>query len=116
MARAFLYVRFDGRTSTASPSRLAPPPIRMRSVTTAPGPRAGAGRAAPGRGRYQARPGRSALVASDLADLRGPVAGTVELHLCQKHGESSVTTANFQNPAASGTQCVEMRGNLEKVA
>jgi len=37
-------------------------------------------------------------------------------HLCQKHGESSVTTANFQNPAASGTQCVEMRGNLEKVA
>ena len=60
---------------------LAPPPIRMRSVTTAPGPRAGAGRAASGRGRYQARPGRSALVAPDLADLRGPVAGTVELPL-----------------------------------
>ena len=60
---------------------LAPPPIRMRSVTTAPGPYAGAGRAATSRGRYQARPGRSALVAPDLADLRGPVAGTVELPL-----------------------------------
>jgi len=60
---------------------LAPPPIRMRSVTTAPGRRAGAGRAAPGRGRYQARPGRSAIVVPDLADLRGPVTGTVELPL-----------------------------------
>jgi hypothetical protein len=34
--------------------------------------------AAPGR-RYQARPGRVAVVAADLADLRGPVLGTVEL-------------------------------------
>jgi hypothetical protein len=30
---------------------------------------------------YQARPGRAAVVAADLADLRGPVAGTVELPL-----------------------------------
>jgi len=30
---------------------------------------------------YQARPGRGVLVAGDLADLRGPVAGTVELPL-----------------------------------
>jgi hypothetical protein len=30
---------------------------------------------------YQARPGRRALVALDLADLRGPVGGTVELPL-----------------------------------
>jgi hypothetical protein len=30
---------------------------------------------------YQARPGRRALVALDLADLRGPVTGTVELPL-----------------------------------
>jgi hypothetical protein len=30
---------------------------------------------------YQARPGRSALVAADLADLRGPTEGTVELPL-----------------------------------
>jgi hypothetical protein len=36
--------------------------------------------AAPQR-RYQARPGRAAVVAADLADLRGPVAGTVELPL-----------------------------------
>jgi hypothetical protein len=28
---------------------------------------------------YQARPGRSVLVVKDLADLRGPVQGTVEL-------------------------------------
>jgi hypothetical protein len=34
-------------------------------------------RAAP----YQARPGRRALVALDLAELRGPVRGTVELPL-----------------------------------
>jgi hypothetical protein len=34
-----------------------------------------------GRGRYQARPGRQALVAADLADLRGPAGGTVELPL-----------------------------------
>jgi hypothetical protein len=31
------------------------------------------------RARYQARPGRGALVAADLADLRGPTTGTVEL-------------------------------------
>jgi hypothetical protein len=31
------------------------------------------------RGRYLARPGRAALVAGDLASLRGPVTGTVEL-------------------------------------
>jgi hypothetical protein len=36
---------------------------------------------APGRGQYQARPGRSAVVVPDLADLRGPVTGTVELPL-----------------------------------
>jgi hypothetical protein len=30
---------------------------------------------------YQARPGRGVLVATDLADLRGPVSGTVELPL-----------------------------------
>ena len=52
----------------------------MRTVTTAPSPRAGARRAAPGRA-YQARPGRSAVVIPDLADLRGPVTGTVELPL-----------------------------------
>jgi hypothetical protein len=33
------------------------------------------------RARYQARPGRAALVAEDLADLRGPATGTVELPL-----------------------------------
>jgi hypothetical protein len=33
------------------------------------------------RTRYQARPGRQALVVADLADLRGPSAGTVELPL-----------------------------------
>lgn len=33
------------------------------------------------RSRYQARPGRAALVAEDLADLRGPVTGTVVLPL-----------------------------------
>jgi len=53
----------------------------MRTVTTAPGPRTGAGRAAPGRARHQARPGRRALVVPDLTDLRGPAAGTVELPL-----------------------------------
>jgi transcriptional regulator with XRE-family HTH domain len=56
---------------------LTPPPIRMRTVTTAPS----TGRAAPGRVRHQARPGRPALVVPDLADLRGPTAGTVELPL-----------------------------------
>ncbi|MGO8960232.1 MAG: hypothetical protein ACLQFR_23110 [Streptosporangiaceae bacterium] len=29
--------------------------------------------------RYEARPGRAAVVAADLADLRGPTCGTVEL-------------------------------------
>ena len=33
------------------------------------------------RAPYQARPGRGVLVAGDLADLRGPVVGTVELPL-----------------------------------
>lgn len=56
---------------------LTPPPIRMRTVTTAPG----IGRAAPGRARHQARPGRPVLVVPDLADLQGPDAGTVELPL-----------------------------------
>src|SRR5215468_2511458 len=60
---------------------LAPPPIRLRTVTTAPSPRTGTGRAAAGRARHQARPGRPALVVPDLADLRGPAAGTVELPL-----------------------------------
>jgi transcriptional regulator with XRE-family HTH domain len=56
---------------------LTPPPIRMRTVTTAPS----TGRAARGRTRRQARPGRPALVVPDLADLRGPTTGTVELPL-----------------------------------
>jgi DNA invertase Pin-like site-specific DNA recombinase len=51
---------------------LAPPP---RQDSARP-----AGRGAAGR-RYQGRPGRQALVAGDLADLRGPVEGTVELPL-----------------------------------
>jgi len=38
-------------------------------------------RAAAPRARYQARPGRNAIVAADLADLRGPAGGTVELPL-----------------------------------
>jgi transcriptional regulator with XRE-family HTH domain len=58
---------------------LPPPPIRMRTVTTVDRPRTGAGRAASR--AYQARPGRSAVVVSDLADLRGPVTGIVELPL-----------------------------------
>ena len=33
------------------------------------------------RTRYQARPGRRAIVVTDLAALRGPVRGTVELPL-----------------------------------
>ncbi len=33
------------------------------------------------RTRYQARPGRRAIVVTDLADLRGPVHGTVVLPL-----------------------------------
>jgi len=37
--------------------------------------------AAASRAPHQARPGRSALVAIDLAELRGPTAGTVELPL-----------------------------------
>jgi len=31
------------------------------------------------RARYQARPGRAAVVAASLADLKGPAEGTVEL-------------------------------------
>jgi hypothetical protein len=38
-------------------------------------------RAAVPRALYQARPGRRALVAARLADLRGPAAGVVELPL-----------------------------------
>jgi hypothetical protein len=37
--------------------------------------------AAGARGRYQARPGRRAVVAASLADLQGPVHGTVTLPL-----------------------------------
>jgi hypothetical protein len=33
------------------------------------------------RSRYLARPGRRTIVVTDLADLRGPAAGTVELPL-----------------------------------
>jgi len=33
------------------------------------------------RTRHQARPGRRAIVVTDLASLRGPVSGTVELPL-----------------------------------
>src|SRR5215467_9278371 len=40
-----------------------------------------AGQAAVRVAPYQARPGRRALVVLDLADLRGPVTGTVELPL-----------------------------------
>jgi hypothetical protein len=36
-------------------------------------------RAAMPRALYEARPGRGVLVAGDLAELRGPTAGTVEL-------------------------------------
>jgi hypothetical protein len=42
-------------------------------MTTAPSPAAGA--------QHPARPGRPALVAADLADLRGPVHGPAELPL-----------------------------------
>jgi len=38
-------------------------------------------RAAANRARYQARPGRTPLVAANLADLQGPTEGTVELPL-----------------------------------
>jgi len=38
-------------------------------------------RADASRTRYQSRPGRRALVATSLADLRGPTEGTVELPL-----------------------------------
>jgi len=37
--------------------------------------------AAANRARYQSRPGRTALVAADLAELQGPTRGTVELPL-----------------------------------
>ena len=37
--------------------------------------------AAAPRALYEARPGRGAIVAADLADLHGPVTGTVELPL-----------------------------------
>jgi hypothetical protein len=37
--------------------------------------------AAASRARYQSRPGRPAIVAASLADLRGPTEGTVELPL-----------------------------------
>ena len=60
-------------------------------VNTFGGGPAGAGKATLGpvgtvqaaahRTRYQARPGRSAIVAGSLADLRGPAEGTVELPL-----------------------------------
>ena len=40
-----------------------------------------AGHAVAVRARYQARPGRRAIVVTDLADLRGPVRGTVMLPL-----------------------------------
>jgi len=36
-------------------------------------------RAEPRRGRFAARPGRAALVAGDLDELRGPVSGVAEL-------------------------------------
>jgi hypothetical protein len=39
------------------------------------------GAAAPRR-RHASRPGRGVLVAASLADLRGPVHGTVELPIC----------------------------------
>jgi hypothetical protein len=40
-----------------------------------------AGRPARHRGPYESRPGRQAVVVADLADLHGPVSGTVELPL-----------------------------------
>ncbi len=69
---------------------LAPPP---RQDSARPAGREIAGREAAGRGaagrgaaggssgRYQSRPGRRALVAASLAELRGPATGTVELPL-----------------------------------
>jgi DNA invertase Pin-like site-specific DNA recombinase len=54
---------------------LAPPP---RQDSARP---AGRGAAGGSPGRYQSRPGRRALVAASLAELRGPAAGTVELPL-----------------------------------
>ena len=41
----------------------------------------GTRQAAANRARYQSRPGRTALVAADLAELQGPSQGTVELPL-----------------------------------
>jgi hypothetical protein len=57
---------------------------------------AGARQATP-RPRYQARPGRSALVITDLGVLRGPTAGTVELPLRLYWGANS--TFDLDNPA-----------------
>jgi len=37
--------------------------------------------AAPSRARYESRPGRRAVVAASLGELRGPTGGTVELPL-----------------------------------
>jgi DNA invertase Pin-like site-specific DNA recombinase len=54
---------------------LAPPP---RQDSARP---AGRGTAGGASGRYQSRPGRRALVAASLAELRGPAAGMVELPL-----------------------------------
>ena len=47
---------------------MAPVPTAAEPAVTTPAP-------------YQARPGRSVLVAGDLAELQGPVSGTVELPL-----------------------------------
>jgi DNA invertase Pin-like site-specific DNA recombinase len=54
---------------------LAPPPRQDSARPAAPGARGASG------ARYQSRPGRRALVAASLADLRGPAEGTVELPL-----------------------------------
>src|SRR5690348_18161336 len=48
------------------------------TITADPGT-AGAARASTVPRSYQARPGRRAVVAASLADLRGPAEGTVEL-------------------------------------
>ncbi len=48
------------------------------TITAVPGT-AGAARAGTVPPSYQARPGRRAVVAASLADLRGPAEGTVEL-------------------------------------
>jgi transcriptional regulator with XRE-family HTH domain len=74
--------RGDGeqiRERAAGAGWVPPPPVRAHVVTAAASSSAAARRAA--RGRPHGRTGRGALVAGDLAELRGPTSGTVELPL-----------------------------------